>query len=61
MHYYFKYDDNLNLKSTSKVIKKNNIPIGIDIKTNKGYIIAPPSENENGKYEWINSPKNTNI
>lgn len=24
-------------------------------------VIAPPSENQNGKYKWINNPKNTNI
>lgn len=61
MHYYFLYDDKLELTSTSKVIKINNKKIGIDVKTNGGYIIVPPSSNENGKYKWINHPKDTKI
>ncbi len=43
LHYYFKYNEKLKLTSSSKVIKINNINIGIDIKTNGGYVIIPGS------------------
>ena len=55
-HYYFKYTDKL--KSDSKVVKYNDKLVGIDIKNDGGYVVCPPSINNNGdKYQWINHPK----
>jgi P4 family phage/plasmid primase-like protien len=53
-HYYFKYYKNIN--SDSKVVKYDGYKtVGIDIKNDGGYVIAPPSVNENGNsYKWIN-------
>ena len=59
IHLYFKYDEEIsNVKSTDHVFGKD---YDIDIRTNGGCIIAPPSKyyNENQKkevkYEWVTS------
>lgn len=44
-HYYFKY--------TNKLKQTANSKLKIDIRNDGGYAIMPPSENKNGKYEWI--------
>lgn len=51
LHLYCKYTPNL--KSDSKVIIFNDQHVGIDIKNNGGYVIAPPSIHDNGNaYCW---------
>jgi hypothetical protein len=53
IHLYFKYTENL------KEIKTKSHCFGsdydIDVRTNGGNIIVPPSKYNNKKYEWINS------
>ena len=50
-HYYFKYDDRIN-------VSKLNGYDGIDIQGNGKYVILPPSTHPNGKqYEWEASSK----
>ena len=44
-HYYFAYQNGLPNKA--RIMKD------CDIRTDGGYIIAPPSQNEKGKYAWI--------
>lgn len=51
LHIYFRYD--ASLKTGSKCVKLidddgNKIPIGIDIRNDNGYVIAPPSKNQDG-------------
>lgn len=49
MHLYFKYDKDL----SSNKVRVNNY--SIDIRSDGGYIIAPPSKGEHGNYMWINN------
>lgn len=56
-HYYFKYDKDI--KSSLK-IKFNNKRIGIDIKSDGGQVVAPPSI-VTKKYKWIKSLNNYSI
>lgn len=61
IHYYMEYDETL--KNSSKLVKlldKENgkfIDIGIDIRNDGGYIIAPPSQG----YTFINEFKQENL
>lgn len=48
-HRYFAYDE--------EVKTKNDVMKGVDIKNDGGVIIAPPSVNENGRYQWIKTKK----
>lgn len=50
-HRYFEYN--------SVLPTRNGVLKAIDIKNDGGYIIAPPSENGNGKYEWYERAKIT--
>ena len=53
LHFYFKYDKDI--KSSLK-IKINDNRIGIDIKSDGGQVVIPPSIHPNGKkYKWIKS------
>jgi len=52
-HFYF--------LSNPKVKCKTGFRKGLDIKSDGGYIIAPPSKTNNGEYKWINSPDDTPI
>lgn len=62
IHLYFKYTDDLDIiKSNTKCfVSVQNIKYDIDIRTNGGCIIIPPTKyfNKNTKkyaiYEWIN-------
>lgn len=54
LHYYF-IQPNIKLKNRAGMIAP-----GLDIRTDGGSIIAPPSETEHGRYEWINSPDEWN-
>ncbi|OGK19952.1 hypothetical protein A3C23_04600 [Candidatus Roizmanbacteria bacterium RIFCSPHIGHO2_02_FULL_37_13b] len=51
-HYYFKYE---------KGIKNGaGLKPGIDIRSEGGYVVVPPSLHQSGNYyEWIQSPENT--
>lgn len=44
-HYYYRY--------TTGYTNKARIKENIDIRADGGYVVVPPSENEKGKYEWI--------
>lgn len=50
LHYYF-IQPNVQIKN-----RAGQIAPGIDIRSTGGSIIAPPSETDNGQYEWIASP-----
>ncbi len=50
LHYYF-IQPNIRIKNRAGMIAP-----GLDIRSDGGSIIAPPSETEHGRYEWINSP-----
>jgi P4 family phage/plasmid primase-like protien len=53
IHYYFKYNDNLaTIANTSNVIYPES---GIDVRTNGGCIILPPSSYSNKTYKWEKS------
>lgn len=50
-HYYFKYGG---------IPCKPNATAGIDIKSEGGYVIVPPSHHQSGKdYEWLVNPNET--
>lgn len=44
-HYYFKYEKDLHNMA--------GLEQGVDIRSDGGYVIAPPSVGEKGKYKWI--------
>lgn len=50
LHYYFIHP-NIRIKNRASMIAP-----GIDVRSTGGSIIAPPSETEHGRYEWINAP-----
>lgn len=53
-HLYFKYNFDLIIKNSASMIG-----LGLDIKSDSGYIVAPPSNHISGnKYEWfgVNTP-----
>ena len=52
-HYYYNYSKGV---GNSTRIKEN-----IDIRSEGGYVIAPPSSNEKGKYTWIKKTALTNF
>lgn len=54
LHYYF-IQPNIRIKNRAGCIAP-----GLDIRTDGGSIIAPPSETEHGRYEWINAPDEWN-
>lgn len=57
LHYYFKYDKDI--KSSLK-IKVDNKRVGIDIKSDGGQVVAPPSVVAK-KYKWINDLETNKI
>ena len=59
IHYYFKYTERLkNITSKDHAIKFNDKALSIDVKTNGGFIIVPPSRYYNERlkkeveYQW---------
>lgn len=55
LHLYFKYDGRL--KSDSKIIIYEGNAVGIDVKNDRGYVVAPPSINaQGGQYQWLRQP-----
>jgi hypothetical protein len=50
-HYYYQYRSGVVIKSTS------NVRLGVDVRGDNGYILAPPSSHSSGnRYEWITAP-----
>lgn len=50
-HFYLAYPDGMTLKNKAKFLG------GLDLRTDDGYLIVPPSKHCNGQqYEWIVSP-----
>lgn len=63
MHYYFKYNDELPdqfKKCWSKCFLYKGEKVGIDIRSNGGWIVCPPSKFKKS-YKWINDPRSTEI
>lgn len=52
-HFYFSYPSWCDLRNSASVIAP-----GVDIRAEGGYVVAPPSRNTTGKYEWVVSPIN---
>jgi len=47
-HYYFKYPADVSIKTSSSQVR-----LGIDIRSDGGYVLAPPSNHKSGKnYGW---------
>lgn len=58
VHYYFKYPK-VGLKTS---MGRSGDWAGIDIMSDGGYVVAPPSSHASGgKYNWINAPENTEL
>lgn len=58
VHYFFEYPDD-DMKTH---MGRNGKWAGIDIMSDGGYVIVPPSVHKTGgAYEWINAPKNTEL
>jgi P4 family phage/plasmid primase-like protien len=56
IHLYFNYNEKVShIKSNNKCITLNGTKLDIDIKSNGGCVIAPPSKYENGEYKWERS------
>ena len=57
MHYLYRIDD-----SRPAIRPSANIELGIDIRCDASYIVAPPSVHPNGnRYEWQDSPEDTPV
>lgn len=57
-HLYFKYPLELNIKNSASEIA-SDFGMGLDIKSDGNYIVAPPSNHKSGnKYKWfgVNTP-----
>lgn len=52
-HFYFSYPSGCDVRNSASVIAP-----GVDIRAEGGYVVAPPSRNTRGKYEWVVSPIN---
>ena len=60
-HYYFKWFENDDLTTSSNCFKYEGKKLSIDIRTDGGFIVLPPSKNPIGKYKWINKSDNTEL
>lgn len=63
-HYYFKYDDRMSKwKSKNRIFNDNGKKIGIYLRSDNGYIIAPPSIHYSTQklYKFINFNEKINI
>ena len=63
-HYYFKYDDRMSKwKSKNRIFYDDGKKIGIDLRSDNGYIIAPPSIHYSTQnlYKFINFNEKINI
>ena len=52
VHLYYKYDDQIN-KNSVRMKTESGTEIGLDIRSNDGCVIAPPSKYTNGNYVFI--------
>jgi P4 family phage/plasmid primase-like protien len=55
-HYYFVYDDEASkyFNTSSNSIIFEGKEVGIDIRSDGGFVVVPPSKQGNKKYEWVN-------
>ena len=53
LHLYFKYDSNISFNSVRMKDSSEN-PIGLDIRSTDGCVIAPPSKYSTGSYKFVN-------
>lgn len=59
-HLYFQYTPDLaGIKTSSKMITHNGQKIDIDVRSDGGMVIAPPTKVQGHSYTWINSPDTT--
>lgn len=52
-HFYFSYPSGCDVRNSASVIAP-----GVDIRAEGGYVVAPPSRNTRGKYDWALAPIN---
>lgn len=65
-HYYFKWDSRLEkIKTSSKLIVHDGVSLDVDVRSNNGFLICPPSQamagSELKSYEWIHAPDSTDL
>lgn len=52
-HFYFSYPSGCDVRNSASLIAP-----GVDIRAEGGYIVAPPSRNVKGRYDWAVAPIN---
>ena len=55
-HYYFQYDCNNPLRTCTRCLRRDQKDLHIDIRSDKGCVVCPPSSQGGSPYQWIRSP-----
>ncbi len=53
LHLYYKFDKSI-LTNSVRMKTKDGTPVGLDIRSTDGCVIAPPSSYKNGSYAFVN-------
>ena len=60
IHVYYKYDESLS-KNHGRLSEENGNLVGIDIRSNNGCVIGPPSKYDNGPYAFISCKRPSDL